>query len=378
MGYDALADRLPADDGSPRVVTLADGSVDSYCAAFDDEGDRIERREGFGRRIASGDHATVPIERESREPGGQAVNMARQAHALGAETTAYGHLDDPVFDGLPFETASMGEPSRISVFSFDDDDLMLSRRSADVGDWSLTDLEAAAPSGDARTALSADAVCCGNWASLEGLTDAIEALADALPAVETFVLDPGPVRTRSLEAVADLLAALGSLAASIEVVYSVNRSELEYTADAIAASDRFASDLAATSADSDADDTSDDRDGDDVAADTDGDEESDLERLATVRESAGITAAVIHETDIAAAATREDETVVGNLAVDDPERRTGAGDRFSAGLAVARARDWDWETALALGNCAASYYVATGETGTRGDFRSFLSSRNED
>lgn len=342
MSYDALVDRLASDDRERRIAVFPDGSVDTYYTPFDAAGDRIADRETFGNRIARGDSDSVPIERDAREPGGQAVNMARQAHALGDEPTLYGHLEDPIFDDLPFETVSMGEPSRISVFSFDDDDLLLSERSSAVANWSLADLEAAAPSGDAGEALAADAVCCGNWASVEGLTDALETLAEGSLEAPTFVLDPGPVNTRSDGALFDLLEALGELEETTDVVYSVNRAELEDTADAIDAE----SDASGTNAD--------------------------LERLESVREMAGITAAVLHETEHAAVATRAETTVVENVALEDLERRTGAGDRFGAGLAVARARGWDWETALALGNCAASYYVATGETGTRDDFRAFL------
>lgn len=350
MPYDELADRLAADDSERRIAAFPDGSVDTYYTAFDETGDRIADREAFGDRIANGDRDSVPIERDAREPGGQAVNMARQAHALGDEPTLYGHLEDPIFDDLPFETVSMGEPSRISVFAFEDDDLLLSERSSAVANWSLADLEAAAPSGDAGEALTADAVCCGNWASVEGLTDALATLAEGSLDASSFVLDPGPVSTRSDGALLDLLETLGELEAATDVVYSVNRPELEET-------------VAAIDADADA--------ATDPNPDASG-MDTDLERLERVREAAGITGAVLHETEHAAVATRTETTVVENVAVEGPERRTGAGDRFGAGLAVARARDWDWETALALGNCAASYYVATGETGSRADLRSFL------
>ncbi|WP_339102350.1 hypothetical protein [Haloterrigena salinisoli] len=350
MSYDALVDRLASDDRERRIAAFPDGSVDTYYTAFDETGDRIAARETFGDRIARGDSDSVPIERDSRAPGGQAVNMARQVHALGDEPTLYGHLEDPIFDDLPFEAVSMGEPSRISVFSFEDDALLFAERSSAIATWSLADLETAAPSGDAGEALTADAVCCGNWASAEGLADALATLAAGSFEASTFVLDPGPVSTRSDEAPLDLLEALGELEAATDVVYSVNRPELEETAAAI---------------DADAD----------VATDSNPDApgaDADLERLERVREAAGIMGAVLHEAEHAAAATRAETTVVENVAVEDPERRTGAGDRFGAGLAVARARDWDWETALALGNCAASYYVATGETGSRDDLRSFL------
>lgn len=348
MAYDALVDRLATDDRERRVVAFPDGSVDVYYSAFDGEGERIDDRETFGDRIARGDHDSFPVAVDSREPGGQAVGMARQTEALGDETTLYGHLEDPVFTDLPFETVSMGDPSRISIFSFADDDLLLSETATDVETWSLGDLRATSSCGDVREALAAEAICCGNWASLGGLTDALSTLADGVLEADVFVLDPGAVSTSSHEAVADLLEALGDLDARLDVLLSVNRTELEYTVDAIATTDAIGNESNTT------------------------DENDDLESLASVREAAGITAVVLHETDIAAAATRDDETVVENLTVEEPRRRTGAGDRFSAGLAVGRARDWDWDVTLALGNCCATYYVETAETGDRSDLVAFL------
>lgn len=357
MGYGGLTDRLASDDTRVRVTTFPDGSVDTYYTVFDEHGERITDRETFGKRIADGDLTSISIERESREPGGQAPNMAVQAHALGEETTVVGHLDDPVFDELPFEALSMGEPSRIDVYPFDDDDLVFARTSADIDTWSLADLRAVSP--PARDPLSADVVCCGNWASLEGLTAALSELAAETAEGGTFVLDPGPVSSRSRAAVSELLATLGDLESTFDVVYSVNPEELEYTAEAA-----------------------------DIEAETD------RERLAGVRTVAGISGAVLHASDRAVVATVEaeietesetevgtetgDEIVVPNLDAEEPRRRTGAGDRFSAAVAIARARGWDWAGALALGNLCATYYVETAETGNLAALSSYLDRRSGD
>ncbi|SFB83323.1 Sugar or nucleoside kinase, ribokinase family [Halobiforma haloterrestris] len=344
MGYDALVERLAGDgddatatDG-PRIVAFPDGSVDEYYAAYDGEGNRIAERETFGERIARSEYDSFPIERRSREPAGQAVNMARQTHALGAETTLYGHLEDPVFADLPFETVSMGPPARIDVFPFADDDLLLAERARRIEDWTLADLAAAAGE-DPGDALAADALCCGNWVSAGGLTDALATLADGtLPTnVGTVVVDPGPVSTRSNDAIVAFLEALGDLDARTDVVYSVNRAELEATVAAL--------------------------DGDLGGGDR--------EHVRAVRSAAGIEAVVLHETEAAVAATRDGTVALENLAVEEPRRRTGAGDRFSAGLAVGRARGWEWETALALANCCAAHYVETATTGDPSALRSF-------
>ncbi|WP_276256003.1 hypothetical protein [Halomontanus rarus] len=360
MTYGRLVDRFTSDDTQVRVTTFPDGSVDTYYTVFDEHGERITDRETFGKLIASGDLTSISIERESREPGGQAPNMAIQTHALGEETTVVGHLDDPVFDELPFETLSMGEPSRIDVYPFDDDDLVFARTSADIDSWSLADLRTVSLS--TRDPLSADVVCCGNWASLEGLTAALSELAVETVDGGTFVLDPGPVKNRSRGAVSELLETLGELESAFDVVYSVNPEELEYTAEAA-----------------------------DIEAKTD------RERLAEVRTVADISGAVLHASDRAVVAPAEaeieteietevetetktksgDEIVVPNLDAEEPRRRTGAGDRFSAAVAIARAREWDWTGALALGNLCATYYVETAETGDPEVLSSYLDRRSE-
>lgn len=114
MAYADLVERLTDEPEERTVTALPDGSVDVYYAVCDAEGERIEDRETLADRFTDGE-PSFPVERESTEPGGQAVNMARQANALGDRVRLYGHLDDPVFDDLGFERVSMGEPSRIGM-----------------------------------------------------------------------------------------------------------------------------------------------------------------------------------------------------------------------------------------------------------------------
>lgn len=337
MTYGALVDLLENDDIRRTVTAVPDGSVDRYCT-ITHGGNRIDDRQTLGRKIAGDETGSFQIELDSREPAGQAVHMALQVDALGDDVRTVGHLEDPVFDELPFQTTSIGTPSEITVFPLEDDDVLFSRRSPDFDDWSLETLRTNATALD--DLVSADALCWGNWALLEGATDAIAALATGSVASDVFVLDPGPVTVRSRNALRDLLEALGDLERTTDVIYSVNRTELEYTADAIGAS------------------------GPNVS--------SDIDRLAAVREAAGITGAVVHAHDIAAFVAEENEVIVSNLDVEAPRRRTGAGDRFSGALAAGYVRGWDLDVILALGNCCASYYVQTATTGDRSELLRYL------
>lgn len=333
MVYEDLVERLAAEPEERTVTALPDGSVDVYYTMCDAEGERIEDRETLADRLADG-QASFPVERESTAPGGQAVNMARQANALGDRVALYGHLDDPVFDDLDVERASMGEPSRIAIYPLDGD-VLFSEVSSDVADWTLDDLRAVADRPADR--LAADAVCCGNWASAPGLVEAFRELAGASIDGGLLLLDPGSVAVHSDGSIRELLDALSALESTYDVVLSCNPSELEAVAEAVGF-----------------------------------DETDDRERLGELRAEAGLTATVLHAASAAIAVARDRSVAVENLTVEGPVHETGAGDRFDAGLVHALVRDWEWEVALALGNACASYAVETAGTANREALRSWL------
>jgi sugar/nucleoside kinase (ribokinase family) len=348
-----LADRLDG-EARPRAVTaLPDGSVDSYYDAYGDRAERIAAAADFAERVGSGGNPAVRLSRTARTPGGQAVTMARQARALGDDVTLFGHLDDPVFDdpvfdGLDVESRSMGEPSAVRVLEFDDEEVLLAEPSPDVTEWRLADLDAVAD--DPEAALTPDAVCWGNWISVEGMSEAFRELAGRSLDGGWLLLDPGDVAAAELRRVRDLTDALDALDGTYDVVVSANRSELRAAVEAL---DRTAP----------AEDDTLDR----PARDAD-----DAEIAAVVRELTGTTAVVMHETEAAVAATPDGRERVPNYEVREANRPTGAGDCFTAALAHGLVRDWDWTAALDLANLAAAHRVETGDPGDRVSLRKFL------
>lgn len=325
--YERLPDAL--EGFSPgRLLALPDGSVD-VTVRVRDAGSRITDAAAFGRRVADGE-AAFQLDPRGREPGGQAVNMALQAHALGAAVRCYCHCDDPAFD-LPFPTTSLGKPGRVTVCEFDDDALMLAEGSADLAACDADDLRAAGAFEE-----PADAVCVGNYASVPGVAEILTAVADA-GGDGPVVLDPGPVVGIDGPRVERLRDALSEVAAERRVVVSANEPETRALADALA---------------TDVDDTPFDP--------------------APVRETLDVDAVVVHETEHALAVTGGSTVRVPNLTVEETVANTGGGDRFSAALAGALAADWEWAPALALANACASYHVATGETADREGLESFL------
>lgn len=345
-----------ARDADVSLTCLPDGSVDRRYAVEDATGD-VETRRDLGRRIATGHAKSFLVDHEGSEPGGQAVNAARQGHALGAETTLYGHLDHEAFDGLPFATRSMGRPADVAVFEFDDDAVMFTEESPDIAGWDLDALDAAS---DAADPFDADAVVWTNWASTRNGTAALRALADRERGASDasnrdggsdgwLIVDPGDVTVCERDAVGPFLDALANIE-SFDTVLSVNDDELAFLTTAVS--------------------------GDGDAVDGDGDAAT-ADRLERVRERADLDLAVLHAESAAVARAATGTTRCPNLDVD-ARRYTGGGDRFSAGLAYAIAAGWALPEALTLANACATFYVAHAETAGPDRLAAWLATRVSD
>jgi sugar/nucleoside kinase (ribokinase family) len=341
MSYEELARRLREDERPFTVGALPDGSVDEYYRVRDAES-YVVSREAFGHAVLDG-RDSFRLEHVMTDPGGQSVNMARQAATLGDQVALYGHLDHPIFD-FDFETVSLGTPAIVSVLLFDEDDLMVVEESADIRNWTFEDFRAACVHG-VRDFLERDAICCANFASTFGLPDALHSMAATTDDGNTFVFDPGPISTVREDRIEALLTALDQLASSFDVVLSINADEAHRLA---------------TVAKGDADV---EFDPEDLSPDS----------LEVVRRHAGVDGVVAHEKRAAVAATPAGGMTVPNLKIIRNMTETGAGDRFTAGLAHGLAAGWGWETALALGNACTSYYVATGQTADREDLLTHVS-----
>jgi sugar/nucleoside kinase (ribokinase family) len=329
MAYDALVARL-ADGLDPvRFGAFPDGSVDDYYRLHDGES-TVTSRPSFAAAITAG-RDSFTLDHVVTETGGQAVNAARQAAALGDDTLLAGHLDHPIFE-FDFETASMGDPARVRVCLFDADDVMFVEESADLADWSFADLRGAV---DVDAFLERDALCCTNWASVPGLGPAFRDVAARDPDGGVFCVDPGPLSTGQASGLLDALTSLGD---AYDVVVSVNDDEARRLA---------------------------------AAADYDG-PPTESAALDGIRTAANATGVVVHGADAAVASTPDGRVSVPTLDVSRGLTETGAGDRFSAGLARSLAAGWAWDLAVAMGNACAAHYVAGAGTGGVDDLRAHV------
>jgi len=330
MPYDDLVDRL-ADGLEPvRFGSFPDGSVDDYYRLRDGK-TTITSREAFAAGITAGRDSFV-LDHVVTDAGGQAVNAARQAAALGDDVTLAGHLDHPIFE-FDFETVSMGAPARVRVCLFETDDVMLVEESAALEAWSFADLQDAL---DVDAFLERDALCCVNWASIPRLGPTLGDIAARAPDGGVFCVDPGPLSTGQAS---DLLDALDTLADAYDVVMSVNDDEARRLVDAAG------------------------------YGDTDPTDDDALDGVRAAADAAGV---VVHGEDAAVARTPSGGVSVPTLDVSRALTETGAGDRFSAGLARSLAAGWDWDIAVAMGNACAAHYVAGAGTGSAADLRAHV------
>lgn len=335
MGYEALLDALPGAGGA-TVAALPDGSVDRYFRVRMGDG-YVDSREVFGERVAAGVES-FRTDHWMTKPGGQSVNMAQQASALGDDVTLYGHLDHAVFTPVSAERVSMGKPAVVSILSFGRGDLMLSEESDDLLEWTVGDLAAVA---DLPSAFDVDAVCWGNWASLPGATEALATLPDRVASPGAwFVFDPGNVTHDTDAALERLLDVLAALEGPFDVALSADRNEMERLGEVVGAGGA-----------------------------------TDAELLGAVRERAGVSGVVLHDAPAAHVATREGYQSVDNFDAERVVRTAGAGDRFTAGLAHALAHGWGWRVALQLGNACASVYVERGETADKEEIVRYVRER---
>jgi sugar/nucleoside kinase (ribokinase family) len=304
-------DRLASLDPG-RVLACPDGSVDEFVHVHDAAG-RVTDRAAFGRRIADGERSYrfVP---QRRAPGGQAVTAARQAHALGAEVTLFGHCDDPTFE-LPFDVRSLGAPAEVTVCTFPGSDLMFATDGPDLADCDAAILREAGAY-DAP----ADAAVVTNAVSVPRIDEVLRGFrADDAP----LVFDPGPITGIGADRAAELRDALRALGERRPVVVSPNREETRAFAAAL-----------------------------------------DVDGPAGLRDSLGVEAVVVHSDPTTTVATAD-----GSVDIDTPDvkrvGRTGGGDCFVGALATALSGGWSVREASELGVACAAYRVATAEVGDR-------------
>jgi sugar/nucleoside kinase (ribokinase family) len=182
-----------------------------------------------------------------------------------------------------------------------------------------------------------------NWVSFRDLTPTMRTLA-TYDLQGPVVLDPGDLSGSAAAELGALRDAMATLDGTAPVVLSANGGEIRAVAEGLG--------VGVTGSPA---------------------------RERALREALGIAAVVRHDEPaaVAAADARFDGGTarVENFEAREIRRRTGAGDRFTAGLAHALGSGLAVAPALALGNACATYFVEHGETGSREALAAFLAER---
>lgn len=325
MAYRELPGLLP-ELQELTATSFPDGSVDTYCSVFEGKTGYIRDRNSIAERIKENPSCSFRLRPERVEPGGQSVNMAQQYSALGLETKEYGFLDHPVMDLLDFETVSLGTPAEVTICEFSAGAMMFAEQSSNILGWRLSDLEGVEE--NPKEALSADVVSCANWASIPFMKEELRKLDSPDFNCEVFNFDPGNITHIKPKLIRELFQVLSRLDDDCEVLVHANTEEVNIAAEAFGISGSME------------------------------------DKLSQLQGKAGVTAYILHDKDRAVAGIKDGTVVVENYEANRIKTRTGAGDRFDAGVGAGRAAGWSWEQSLALGNLCAVNYIEKNQTTT--------------
>jgi hypothetical protein len=307
-----------------KAVGFPDGSIDTYIDLEKGKEGEIKDRLEVAERIQENSSASFRALPNRIEPGGKSFNMSAQHSALGLETSHYGFLDHKVFEQIDFKIYSMGSPAEVTIAEFDNGSLLIAEHNPELIEWELEDLR---EFGDLDEILSADIVCCANWATVKSMNSELEKISGKISA-RVFSFDPGNLEGIDGSKIREMFEALEKISDKCEVLVHANTDEVEKTAEIYGLKGEI------------------------------------NEKIDRIQQKTGVDAYILHDKQKAVAGTERGVIEVENLVTDHVETRTGAGDRFDAGVSAGRTAGWNWEESLALGNLCAVQYVENNETAT--------------
>ena len=370
----AASEALKALDGreAPRVLLGFDGFIDNIIRVVDQrqtttQFSRVPTIKAFAEKIhaADGRSANFEFVVTQTKLGGNGPIMANALMHGGAEVAYVGALGangtiDPVFADFAERASchSVCEPGVTDAVEFDNGKLMfgkyhqMSAMDADM-------LKAALPDGVLeRLVGSASLIGMANWTMLPNIESAWAHVASLIPEADRpedrpylFVdfADPAKRPREHLRSALDLLTRMQDRA---RVVLGMNLSESDQVLDAMQ-QPSFSG-------------NPDDRAARDAIVDT-------AERI---REVLGITGAVVHPREAAAAAMLVDGRVssarFAGPYIGTPRLSTGAGDNFNAGFCLGLLAGLDVAGCLACGTGTSGFYVREARSPERHELARFL------
>ncbi|WP_411964769.1 hypothetical protein [Haloferax sp. YSMS24] len=344
QAVESCRDALPPTVDGGRVVFGFDGYIDRVREFVSerqsaDEYERVSTLAEFSERVNASVEAESSLSFEWIEDGvrtgGHTSHLARAFGEMGFDPAIVGCLGDPPedpfveeFGDFPLET--LGSPGYTDAVEFGDGKLMLTEIGALMTvDWA--DIESQV--GVERLAELVDGTelfGMGYWSEMPALPDVARGVREVLwPTLsdppETLLLDPGDLRKREPDVVAEGITQVSALDDVVDVVVSANRYETRYLAQL-----------------------------------ADGEEDTFERESRAAFDHLGVTRFVGHGIDGAYLADDEGTESVGVPRTDDPVLTTSSGDHFNAGLALGHVLDVGRAESLVVGNAVAGYFVRNG------------------
>lgn len=339
-----------------------DGFVDIIVHPVDqrygpgDDYKAIREIRTFGERIlaAAGKSTNIEMAKKREKLGGNGPILANAIYEAGVPTRYIGAIGDPqphpVFEKFAQSTdaISLAEPSITHALEFKDGKIMLGlmssmseityRRIIDkMGEGALFDLLS-----------RSDLVALVNWTMTPYMTSVLQSLIDKVyPNLgprdhRCFFFDLADPQKRSDADLLTVLKLFNRFCAFGPVTLGLNLKEAQQVGKVLGCKER-------------------------------GETADDLQAMARdIRAQLNLDCVVVHPTDCAACATKNDTFYTDGFYTDDPVITTGAGDHFNAGFMTARLLGISPAASLLIGCAFSGYYVRNADSPSLGQIRSFI------
>ncbi|KTG30608.1 hypothetical protein [Haloferax profundi] len=349
---------LPQRVDGGRVVFGFDGYIDRVREFVSErqsaeEYERVPTLEAFAERVNASVEAESSLSfewiQDGVRTGGHVSHLARAFGEMGFDPAIVGCLGDPPedpfaeeFGDYPLET--LGAPGYTDAVEFGDGKLMLTEIGALMTlDWA--DIESRVGLDRlAELVDGAELLGMGYWSEMPELPDVARGIREDLwPTLsnppETLLLDPGDLRKREPDVVAEGVSQVSALDDVVDVLVSANRYETRYLAQLGGAA------------------------------------EGDFENESRAAfDHLGVTRFVGHGIDAAHLVDDDGIVSVGVPKTDDPVLTTSSGDHFNAGLALGHVLGLGRTDSLVVGNAVAGHFVRNGTPPTYGAVHAFVDS----
>ncbi|MBC2604194.1 carbohydrate kinase family protein [Puniceicoccus vermicola] len=347
---------------SRSVLVGLDGFVDIIINPVDQRfgpGDNyqpIRDMSTFGKRIlaAAGKSTNIEMGKKMEKLGGNGPILANAILNAGFPTRYIGALGDPlihpVFEDFAkrTEAVSLAEPGVTHALEFRDGKIMLGLMDSlekvtyssmvdKMGEGAFIDLLS-------RT----DLFAIVNWTMLPYLTQVLQALVDQVyPNLgprdhRSFFFDLADPEKRSDDDLTAVLRLLHRFCAFGSTTLGLNLKEAQHVSRV----------LGLPVGESNAEDI--------------------MGMARDIRNELSLDCVVVHPTDSAACATKDDTFYTKGFFTPDPMITTGAGDHFNAGFSVSRLLGLSPQSALIVGCAFSGYYVRSAESPSLSSIGSFL------